>query len=109
MTRDMLQDSNGHVRAGVVNPDLALGIYVRYHQSQMPRFVQWKMMGEGDYVLGLEPSNAWVEGRAQERERGTLPYLEAGGRRHYETEIGLLTSEEEILEFEKQIESVQNG
>ncbi len=105
---EMIADKDDHVCVAVVNPELELGLYVRYHQSQMPRFVQWKMMGEGTYVLGLEPSNAWVEGRAKERERGTLQYLEAGGRRHYETEIGLLTYKEEILEFEESIAELKS-
>ena len=30
--------------------------------------VQWKMMQRGTYVLGLEPANGWVEGRAADRD-----------------------------------------
>ena len=105
---EMNPDADGHVHVALVNRKLEMGLYVRYHPSQMPRFIQWKMMGEGTYVLGLEPSNAWVEGRAKERERGTLPFLEAGGRRHYETEVGLLTSNAEICEFEEKIAQLKS-
>ena len=66
------------------------------------------MCGEGTYVMGLEPSNCGVEGRAKERERGTLQYIEPGGRRHYEVEIGVLTSNEEIDEFQEKIAKTQN-
>ncbi|MBI3963166.1 MAG: DUF4432 family protein [Deinococcus sp.] len=41
------------------------------------------MMGQGDDVLGLEPANCYVEGRAKERERGTLQFLEPGEHRDF--------------------------
>jgi hypothetical protein len=49
--------------------------------------VEWKMMGEGAYVVGLEPANCHVEGRCVERERGTLQILEPGESRRYRLEI----------------------
>ena len=39
---------------------------------------QWKSSASGNYVVGLEPGNCWVEGIARERERGTLQFLEPG-------------------------------
>ena len=65
------------------------------------------MCGEGTYVFGLEPSNCGVEGRAKERERGSLQYIEPGGRRHYEVEIGVLTSNAEIDELQEKIAKIQ--
>ena len=44
-------------------------------------------MGEGLYVVGLEPANCHVEGRIRERERGTLPMLTPGETRRYRLEI----------------------
>ena len=44
-------------------------------------------MGEGEYVLGLEPANCTPDGRDVVRESGLLKYLEPGER--YETEIEL--------------------
>ena len=67
-----------------------------------------KCAGEGTYVFGLEPSNCGVEGRAEERERGTLQFIEPGGRRHYEVEIGVLTSNAEIDAFQEKITKTQN-
>ena len=70
---------------------------------QRTSFIQWKMMDERGYVVGLEPANCWVDGRKKERQRGTLDYLEPGGRRHYEIEIGVLTSNREIDEFSSKV------
>jgi hypothetical protein len=38
-------------------------------------------------VLGIEPANCYVEGRAAERARGTLAVLEPGESRTYELVI----------------------
>lgn len=109
---EMAADDNDHVYVALVNRKFnggeGIGIYVRYHKSQLPRFIEWKMMGEGTYVVGLEPANCLVEGRDKERERGTLQFIEPGGRRHYETEIGVLRSNREIEEMERKIEGIRH-
>jgi len=38
-------------------------------------FTEWKMMGEKDYVLGLEPGNAHPDGRDKMREENVLTIL----------------------------------
>lgn len=95
---EMAADHAGDVRVALVNPELdgGMGIYLCYHQQNLPRFIQWKMMGYGSYVLGLEPANCYVEGRAKERERGTLLQLQPGEKLNYRLEIGVLDGREEI-------------
>ena len=65
-----------------------LGVYWRYALAEYPVLVQWKMMGEGMYVAGIEPANCHVEGRSQERERGTLEVLQPLESRRYTIEVG---------------------
>jgi len=107
---EMQADTDNHIYVALVNRAFnggqGLGLYVRYHKTQLPKFIQWKMNGEGMYVVGLEPANCLVEGRAKERERGTLQYIEPGGRRHYIVEIGVLTSNEEIARFAEKIAAI---
>ena len=91
-----------------MNRSLEIGVYVRYHKTQFPNLVEWKMLAEGTYVVGIEPANCRVEGRARERENGTLQFLEVGGRRHFETEIGVLTSLQEIQDLEERIAAVRH-
>ena len=109
---EMEPDIDNHIHVALVNRNFnggqGIGVSVRYHKTQFPHFVQWKMCGEGNYVFGLEPSNCGVEGRAKERERGALQYIEPGGRRHYEVEIGVLSSKAEIDELQEKISKTQN-
>ncbi len=105
---DMAADAEGYVTVALVNrragAGRGLGIYIRYRQRELPRFVEWKMMGHGDYVLGLEPSNCWPGlGRAGERARGTLEFLEPGEVREYRVEIGVLPDNAAIEALEKTI------
>ncbi len=97
---EMAADESGYVGTAIVNRRLAdgkgLGVYVRYRQRELTDFAEWKMMGEGDYVVGLEPANGHVEGRARERERGTLKTIEPGEVVEFAVEIGVLTSPEAI-------------
>ncbi len=64
--------------AQITNKKLGFGLKLNYDGNAMPYLVEWKMMGEGEYVIGLEPANCTSEGRVVNRNNGTLRYLEAG-------------------------------
>lgn len=83
------------------------GLVVRYRQAELPQFWQWKMMGEGVYVVGLEPNNGHWLGRAAAREAGLLAELEAGETRQFRVEIGALTDAETIAAVEREIEQAR--
>lgn len=59
----------------VVNEDLMLGLRITFTAANLPCFMEWKSMAAGDYVLGVEPANASVLGRAYCAKEGTLPVL----------------------------------
>lgn len=84
-------DAHGRARAGIRNPELGFGAYVEFSTTQMPHLTQWKMMGAGDYVCGLEPSNAPLGSRVQLRKKGILPVLEPGETREFDLEFGILS------------------
>jgi len=69
-------DENGYAKYSLYNPNLKKGIAVKYDAKPLDCFIQWKMCGEGDYVLGLEPANSLGGGRKKNRENGTLKFLE---------------------------------
>ena len=96
-------DAEGYAQVALVNRKFGggqgLGGYVCFKQSELPRLVQWKMMGQTFYVCGLEPTTNWAGGRAKERAEGRLRYLQPGETCHYQVEIGVLTSPTEIDEF----------
>lgn len=78
------------VQAILYNKDIQLGAYVAFDREQFSHFGEWKMMGEGDYVVGLEPCNAVPEGRNVVRERGDLEYIEPGEKKVFELTIGVM-------------------
>jgi len=91
---------------GVINPILNFGLYVAFRRSQLPHLVQWKMMGEGLYVMGLEPSTNYVGGRAAERAAGRLRMLRPGQTAAYDLEIGVLPAKDDVQGFEKAVKGV---
>lgn len=64
-----------------------LTVELAWDAATLPRLVQWRMPGAGEYVLGLEPSNCWTRGRAAERANGTLRMLEPGESVHYRIDL----------------------
>ncbi|MFB3895473.1 MAG: aldose 1-epimerase family protein [bacterium] len=98
---EMQPDKQGFVHIALVNKNRGLGIYLKYLKKQLPQFTQWKMMGQGTYACGLEPGNCGVLGRVQEREAGTLEYLNPGEIKETQLEIGVLTGKKDIEQFIK--------
>ena len=96
---DLIADGSGTASAVLANRKLGLGAYTQYRQKELPRFIQWKMVAEGEYVLGFEPANCLVEGRAKERERGTLQFLEPGETKEFLVRIGVLDGIATIDQF----------
>ncbi|MFN2168634.1 MAG: aldose 1-epimerase family protein [Anaerolineae bacterium] len=89
-------DDEGYGSAALINPTLGMGVVVRFRLAELPHLVQWKMMERGTYVLGLEPANCWVEGRAVDRQRGILRTLEPGERVELQLDIQVLPNDKVI-------------
>lgn len=87
-------DASGQVDVRLLNPAFdggrGLGVYLRYALADYPVLVEWKMMGEGQYVVGIEPANCHVLGRCAEREMGTLQTLQPQETRRYRIEVGFV-------------------
>ena len=67
---------SGEPTVSIYNPDINKGLNIKYDANELPCFTEWKMMGEYDYVLGLEPGNCYPDGRDVMREKGMLEFLE---------------------------------
>jgi hypothetical protein len=101
-------NANGQVTTAIVDDTTdaggadgpGFGVYCAYRPEQLPRFIEWKMMDAGTYVVGMEPANCLVMGRAKERETGTLQFLEPGEKRQYDLELGVLCGRGEIQQLE---------
>jgi hypothetical protein len=86
-----------------------IGYALRYPREQFPCFTEWKMMGQGLYVVGTEPGNVFPEAREQLRREGRLPMIAPGEKKRYDLECQVLGSAEEIQAVEKEIQSLQEN
>lgn len=85
-------DENG--KASIYQPKLHAGLEISFDAGELDGFVEWKMMGVRDYVLGLECGNCYPDGRDVMRERGMLKFLDPGETKTYRVEIRMLDCEE---------------
>lgn len=95
---DLYCDNNGNTCVALFNERLNMGAALKYNKSQLLNLAQWKQMGEGEYVLGLEPCNCLVNGwcRQEARQRGQLQYLKAGEVRNFSIEVEMLDGKPEF-------------
>jgi hypothetical protein len=86
--------ADGWAEALLQNARLAGGLVfrLRFRPDQLPEFVQWKMMGEGTYVLGLEPATCRVSGFESERQAGRVIDLQPGESLRFELQLSISAS-----------------
>ncbi len=99
---DMAAEPDGSVPVGIVNPRLNQGMYVIYNRRQMPVYLEWRMMGEGQYAVGIEPCTNTF-GQEIVRKKGQLIILQPGDRRIYDIEVGVLDGAAQIGAFRQRV------
>ena len=108
---DVAPDADGFVHSALINKEFndgqGFGFYIKYRKEQLPVLIEWKMTGEGIYVIGMEPGTNRVDGRSLERKEGRLIFLKPGETRSYHLEIGVLAGQEEIAAFEDKVDSIR--
>lgn len=72
------KDSEGQSFVSLKNKKLGIVLTIKYDAVRLPYLIQWKMMGSGEYVLGLEPSNVPLKNRKVLRDENILPILQPG-------------------------------
>ena len=91
-----LESSCATCKVAVFNKALSYGILISFPTVDFPHLCHWKMMGEGDYVLGIEPCTAPPIGRKRAMDRGILPVLGAQETREFHLQISLLDDHSEF-------------
>lgn len=81
-------DSNG--LAKIYQPKLGVGLQISFDAKELDGFVEWKMMGVRDYVLGLECGNCYPDGRDVMRQTGMLKLLQPGERKTYRVRVDII-------------------
>ena len=72
----------------IVNPAEKMQVTIAYDPATLPVLNHWKQMGEGEYVIGMEPGNCTPTGQSDNKKSGMLKMIEPG----------------EVVEFNLQIE-----
>ncbi len=80
--------------ACLYNGKLGFGVKISYKNDTLTNFIEWKMMGYRDYVLGLEPGNAYPDGRDKARADGSLKFIAPGEEVAFEVKAEIIDKEE---------------
>ena len=102
---EMAADAAGRVHVAIVNARLGLGVAVSYDKRVMPSYIEWRMMAEGQYAVGIEPCTNGF-GRDAVKAAGELIVLKPGERRVYRTEISVLDGAAAIEHFRGKVAAV---
>ncbi len=74
----MRGNSIGETEVTIRNQKIKTAVTIKFNVNQLPYITQWKMMGNGEYVLGIEPCNIPCKSRNVLRKENTLPFLQPG-------------------------------
>lgn len=100
---DLIAEPDGSVPAALVNRRLGVGMGVVSRIGQLPFLTVWRMLGEGEYGVALEPGTNRDTGRWDARARDELITLEPGERRSYDLAFEGLVGGDEIGRFEERV------
>jgi hypothetical protein len=100
----MAPGADGRVAAAVVNRGFkgiggGLGVYLDYDATTLPAYIEWRMMGEGLYAVGMEPATNGFKTVPALVEDGAPVWLGPGESRAYDVEFGVLAGGEAIDAF----------
>jgi hypothetical protein len=75
---DLPADGSGLCTMRISNPAFGPDVALSFRKAELPYLVQWRMLGCGDYVMGLEPANCYAEDYNSMAKKGMLRYIEPG-------------------------------
>jgi hypothetical protein len=83
-----------------LRPELGgLGVYLRYDARALPTYVAWRMMREGLYAIGFEPSTTPFGTTRDLMAQGHPLMMQPEESRSYELEFGILAGSDAIDAF----------
>jgi len=87
-------DENGMATVELSNPSINMGMRWTFGTATLPHLMEWKMMGEGTYIIAIEPANCnGLGGRAATRDLGQLPMLQPGESRDYHMDLEVFSTD----------------
>ena len=95
--------ADGYTHVAVVNDALELGVSFSFKPEQLPCMTEWKMLNEGEYVLGIEPGNTHPIGRINALREGSICVMQPGEIRETDIAIRVLDGADAIRAAEARI------
>lgn len=86
------KDAEGMAQYTIFNEKRGIGVNVCFNGNDLPEFTQWKMLGKGEYVMGLEPMNYNLDAPKPGDEGCTCPVLKPHESRTYVTTLQFIDS-----------------
>jgi hypothetical protein len=103
---DVIAEASGAVPCGIINRARQIGAYEVFKIYQLPHQFVWRMLGEGGYVVGIEPCSNRPVSRLKMREDGDLIILQPGEKRIYDLEFGALAGGAELDGFAARVNAL---
>ena len=102
---DIEADVEGNSNIAIVNDNFnngqGIGIWLKFNKDQLPFLAQWKQMGMGEYVCGIEPCTSKFGPRKITDKTGNLKFVKPGEKVTFNLELNVLSSVDEIKALEK--------
>ncbi|MDD3339824.1 MAG: DUF4432 family protein [Lachnospiraceae bacterium] len=80
-------DKDGKNSVGIYNKEKKIGFTMTFNHDDLCKFIQWKNLSKGQYVMGLEPATNYIGGKVAERENGEVKKLIPGETKTHRIEI----------------------
>lgn len=80
-------ESDRLARVVLENSDVNISIVIRYDPDKLPILNEWKSMGSGNYVVGIEPGTNDVNGKIKAEQERTLKYMKPLEEFHNRIEV----------------------
>ncbi|MCI8745891.1 MAG: aldose 1-epimerase family protein [Lachnospiraceae bacterium] len=99
---DLKTDENQNTYVCVMNREKEIGLKIEFNMKYLPYFMEWKSIAAGDYVIGLEPSNSSVYGKAWHVEHDCVHYLEPFASETNVLKFTIADTKEELDRWERE-------
>ncbi len=84
------REEDGTSQYTIFNEKRGIGVNIRYNGEDLPFFCEWKMLGKGEYVMGLEPMNVFLDGPKVGQEGCAAPILGPGESKVYKVRMNFI-------------------
>ena len=94
-----LEKKDGMCRLGMFNHKWKIGFVLSFEAEELDKFLQWRYLHKGEYVVGLEPATNYIGGRAEERISDRILTIEPRRTKKHMLQFDFFDDEKMMKEF----------